>query len=596
MQLRNIRWAIAILLGNVALAAEFPKDPADWAPADCLVMVAVDDVDRLATAVRDLKGMNRYFDPASGPAFGEARQFRELTSKVLERLALVLDTPKDQLKSPFGGPAVFYLAGAQVGDAPDAVLMAGLKDVELAQRYVDAALKKLRETASDVKTESVGSDTIHFLVHRPKGDSDDEDGSDFDEFEELERAALLAGDFDGYLDSIFSAEKLPEELAICLSGRRLIVASSIDAARKALRIEREAPLSRQETYRTLSRRFEPLGQVRIIVNGAELWKQIKRETQRPDEIEEGRKLGIDTLQMVFGHVRLGGGDGAQMVSEGVAYTGTERKGLFRLLSFENKPIDPPPSIGSDSKLFVSVAFSPMELIDRTIQFMRVVDPDEAQRMESGLENMPLSESETVNIRKEVLEKLDGPLSWTVDLRKPYSVETTRFYGTLGLRDRDAIVRFLSKVPLFTQREVRGVPVFDLPMGGLSILLRERFLNVGPTSSVLSGLDSSSTSRLAESAAFRRAKRHGASEAWLVAWWSGRELMQAMLDIANSDDLSSQNSWEGIVLQSLTTEMRLDESERAIARKNLEYNPDVILTVSTLPDGIGFKMVSFLSDD
>lgn len=586
-------WALATL---VPVAAQ-TDGPAAWAPADALFYVGVTDLDKAWANFQKTNSYALMKDPIAKESFGELHVAEKLLEAIKKRIGQALDVEPERLKNPFGGGLAFYgwLPPGEKTEALELVLVAQAGDMERLRDYHRSAVRKLRDHADSYDSVSAGANTIDVFVTKATGEQ-----ADKDEWAELEDESFgmegdeFAGMIPDWVKKRFSAEGIPEELALCLTEDRLIAARSADEIKRVLRRGRGAEgLAGSEDYRALLRQFKPAGSVRFLVNIPRLVELARAEgdSNLRDFLDAS---GAADVRSLIGHLRVGAAE-FESKMEILLMMGGRRTGLAKILSMENRDIVPPDSVPADATFYASLNLDVLAVVGEVERMIRKSDPDAADRMRAGLEQFPTPGGEMIDLRKDLLEQLQAPATFHLLFNRPYDPDSIRMLLTLGHRKQNAIEKLLGIIPMFVAREVRGTQIFDFMFGGISVAPTSDAILAGNTAAVETALQPAAGDGLAESAAFRRARRLAPREAWGVIYADERRMMEAMFGLVRHRDAlqaaSFSNPIAGIVWSMLQgAAPGLDAEKADGARKLLRYYGSSIATLATTPEGILFTQI------
>jgi hypothetical protein len=591
-------------------------DPAEWVPADALFYLGVTDVGQTCDDFKKTAAYAAMSDASAGEALPSLKLFGKAIEKFKERLAKALDLPAAQLKNPFGGALAVCLvvpAGSKLKDV-EPVLVAGIGDKEAMKKYVDTAVTKFKEQGK-YEAVSVGPATIQSFKFeadkekkKPKsaGEQPDEEFNEADEEREEEAPFTPGGSPEQMImqgiDKFFSAEALPPSLALCLTEDRLVVGTSVDQVKAALRREPGGKtLADADDHKALLRHFKDPGTVRVLVNLPriiELAKTGATEDEREDLNKTLKVIGAESLGSVIAHWR-GGAAGYDSKLEALFMMRGERSGLAKILSLENRASAPPAGTAADACVYASLNVKVPELIDEIERMLRQTDPNAADEMRTQLEEVELPSGEKFNVRKDFIAHLRGPLTVSLGFTKPVGPDCARLLVGLGHRDQNAMVRFFSSFgEMFQQRDVRGTQVFDVAMPpGLSIAPTNDRLVAGNTAAVAAALQPAAAGEsLAETEAWKRAARHIPEESWLTVFVDERKLLEVALDAAKIKDqlMGGQMGPDmgSAILMGIAQGMAgaLEEKDLEQARKLLKYSSQTVFTIATTPEGIRLTQV------
>lgn len=594
---------LILLMSFAASAADNnATDPAGWAPQNALAYVGIPDLDELINGYKRTSAYRLMNDPVARDVIAELDVVAKLMDQLKSRLAKALDVESEKLKNPFGGAAALYLEASRESSTsePEVVLILGVRDTELMRDYYQRAGRRFREMADQYEAVPFGSAEIDYYRHTGAADASDQElEKDLSESEmdSSQDADELPEFLDQMLGSYFSGESMPERLALCLARDRLIIAGSPDAVKDVLRRESgSGSLLQHADHQRLLREFEPIGQVRILVNLPSIFETIvKRDGDEAKRVIN--MLGFDGLRSVIAHLRFEGRD-YESRADALAITSGERTGLVKILAMENRDVAPPKEAAADSLFYFSANLDPSAITDEWMRMVAKYDSAMAEQMRAELESVPMPDGTTMNIRKDVLANLRGPLNFIMQITRPYAPDAVRFLTTIGHRDKAAMTKLIglmNGVMPMTDREVRGAAVYDAPYGGMSLSLTSDTLLLGATSAVEAALAGESGGGLGADSAFQRVAAMSPKQAWATIYVDSRRIFEAMLELArNRDAIAASaitNPAPAMALQmlgSLSSQVKEDKIEAAT--KLLAYQNVSLISFTTTPDGIRMSMV------
>ncbi len=592
-----VTWFTLAQLAGLALAQSATQtrpsvDPAQWVPGEAVFYLGISDTEELWRDVQKTSGYKQLKDKELQDMPGMANPLALGAEKFKQRIATLLDVQPDALKNPFAGPLAIYVSAPRgaTAEALETVALAAVGDTALMQEYLNAALGRLKARATNYEAVSAGPHTVHVLNTTP-AEEKSEDDFDFEE-EESGPGMTMGPDMgamvDQALDELFSLETLPEHLALCLAGDRLIVAPTAEAVKRALAGDGER-LADSDAHRMLLTSLKPVGQVRFLVNLPRIFELARAESTDEDQREMMKVLGADSLRSLVGHARIGT-KSYELKVELLFLMSGERSGLAKLLSRPNATIDPPEWMSTDTSAFFSMNLEPNKLTDEILQMVAASDPESAEQARVWMEQLPLGE-QTVNLRKDLIDHLAGPLTISLAMAQPAAADSLRALITLGHRNRDAVTRMLTQLlpGVGAPQDIRGTPVYPVPLPMLPVPFhlaissdRVLFGNPKAVEGVLSG---ATAGGLAETAEFRRARRVVPKEAWLVFYFDQQKFMRGLIDLHKKLGADpSADPLAGGLLGALQMG-GMDLSNEARNRKMLEYSSISIGTIATTPEGV-----------
>jgi hypothetical protein len=405
------------------------------------------------------------------------------------------------------------------------------------------------------------------------------------------------------LDELFSAQSMPASLAMCLTGERLVVAPTADQVKEALRREkRGAALADSDEYKGLLRTFKPVGTVRFLVNLPRVFEVAKADAPDQDEAAKWMKaLGVECLRGAVGHVRIDPPAYDSKFELLLSMKG-DRAGVAKILSMDNRPIAPGADVTEAATTCASVNLNIPKLLDEIERILRQIDPAMADQMRTSLEATPMGPGgETINVRKDFLDHLREPLTFSMLFTRPLTPDSLRVMLTLAHRDREAIVRFLSTIAatgmgmLGQARDVRGTQVFDVPMGGVAIAATNDRMIIGNPSQVESAVEKTEGTGLVETAAWKSAAKTVASDAWGFFYQDDRKMLETLLEMGKNREMLMSGGGMSIarlmLMGMLDQAAGRDEASAERARKLLKYYGRTIATASTTDEGIRLTVVT-----
>jgi hypothetical protein len=593
-----------LLLTPAALAQttrEAAPDPAEWVPADALFYLGIPDTAQLWKDFQNTVAYKMSQDKELEEMPSMPGVWGKLAKTLKERLAQLVEVDVESLKNPLAGPLAFYIAAAPGGglDTVEPVVVAGVGDQQLMKQYFDSAIARLKTAASSYETVTAAGQTIHvFRGAKPAAEEKaQEDEREFELEPEVDPECFNEALADKLDDAwgLLSPDKLPEKLALCFAGDRLIASATPDRIKSVLARERGGEtLAATEDHKLLLSSLKPVGQIRLLGNLPRLFEMLQRDAEGEEAASLRQTLdiiGAGSLRAAVGHCRLGSKSYDSKIDVLFLMSG-ERTGLARILSMENKPLDPPSWTTSDTAIFASFNFDPPKLIDEVLRIVAQTDPKAAEEARAAMEQVPMPpDGQPINLRKDFIDHLTGPLVGAVDMARPYGPGSLRGMVSLGHRNRDAITRVLSPVVGLTQepRDVRGSLVFTVPQTGGALAIGNDRLLLGSQAVVESALSAGTSGGLAEDASFRRAQRNVPKEAWCLVYIDQRKLMQGVIELARKKEQLAGDLAATITLMMLQN-TGMDFSDEKLSKKMLQYSAPSIFTISTTTHGIHVSMV------
>jgi hypothetical protein len=627
-----------------------PVEPAEWAPADALFYLGITDVAGTADALQRMSAQASPGDASASDALSQPDLLGSAVEQLRGRLARVLGVQPPQLKNPFKGPLVLYVGQRESLPYPSAGsgseglepgLIGQIGDAALARKYYDTIVGKLVQLGRH-ETVPAGANTIDLftgLGQRPE----DQAASEEDEFEALDREggsfwSLLADGPGGLLkralDRLFSPRALPRSLAMCLTEDRLVMAGSADQV-KALLEQRKGERSLADTddHQALLSLPGPIGTVRVLVNLSRIVGMV-RASAAGDRIAAGQTedllklLGTEHLLSLVGHLDIGAASsnrnrdrkGAassasyEWKGELLLRTTGPPSGLVRILGSENRPVTPPPAVTDDVCVFSACNLSLPEVLTEVERLELSGRPDFLKRLSEEAPPTTLPSGEVFQLRRDFLDHLTGPLTFSFALTGPAKPGCVRALVTLGHGDRSAMLRFLQGLPgLLTPRDWDGTQVFDLiPIpammlpAGVSLAATSDRLMLGNTAGVESALRAPVGQSLSESQSWQNIARLVPAEASFVLYIDQRRMLDAVLELARHKDELAASQPAGMDIDTLILmdrveslgpsvrdDLRRSTGETAVppgVARIRQLAGQAIYTLSTHPNGVRLTAV------
>lgn len=580
-----------------------PVDPAGWVPGDALAYIGVSDVEQLGEQFRQTSFYKRTQDPELKESWGQVSILLKLHEEFKNRLAKSLDTQPDKLENPFGGPMALYVPMPRDKSAgePRVVFVAGIGDAELMKSYYQRATRKFREIAGKHEAIPFGAYVIdRFTAEVHEEEQPNESEADFAEADFGTDNEDFAASLDKVLGLLFFTDAMPEELVLCLTEDRLIVAPTPEHVKAVLRREPTSDsLLGSATYQTLLREFKPPGTLRFLIN-LPGWFELMRAAEGDKATEALAMLGAGSMRGVVGHILFDNQEFESKIEALLLLSG-ERTGLAKLLSMKNRPVSPAATVSAENSFYAGLNANVTEILDELERMIRRDDPDAADQMRASIESIELPDGQTLNPRKEVLEHLRAPLTFALTFRQPYGPQSTHMLLTLGHRDKAALARFLEQLSsmfpgMLIQREVRGTLVYENLFLGFSLASTNDALIIGTTNAVDTALQTPTPVKsLAADPTFQRAAALAASEAWGVVYVDSRRVFEAAIELAKNKDASTTTQPANLIALGIVEAFTngIEENELDTVRRLAAYQAPSIITLTTTPAGIRIVQVQLV---
>lgn len=606
--IHRLRCAIPLAYLGAALVAlpgaraDAPTDPAALAPPDALVWLGVSDLTKLRQSIERTNAYKLVNDPIAKKIMSDASLLGTMGTKVKARLAEAMKVEPDALKNPFGGPLSFYLLPpAAESKLPRGVLVAGVAEPELMKDYYARVRARFRETADDYESVDFDGVAIDVFESSPQtqaqGESSDGEDDPNSADDPNEAAPFEMGEsplvflLDKALQDVLAGEAMPERLAACLTERFLVVSQGADEVKDVLRRLRGGErLADSDDYKVLERRFAAAGPLRFLLNLPAVLKTV--DGQDKDALAGIEAMGVRGVGAIVGHADFGATDYDQRMDVFVPIRG-ERRGLVKILSMANSDTAPAARVNREECVYARCNLDLPAMVDEVERMIRQTDPQSADELRRGLEQVPVSQTETLNLRKELIDHLKAPLALGLAIGVPARAEGLKLRVAIGHDDQAAVTRTLevlaSMAPgIIVPREVRGTMVYDVPMGAVSIAATRDALVAGTSPAVEAALQEGGEGQsLATDAEFKQAAALVAKECSVVVFINAVRMFDASLDLARREDAINPISPAAMILFGMREQMvrSVKDGQYDEARQLRKYHRPSIITMSTVPDGL-----------
>ncbi len=612
-----IRSRALVLLGLLVALPAFAAaqsdaksvDPAAWAAPDSLAFIGIADVERLERDFRKTSA-GRMFADERIKEVAEMRMFFKFEEQLRKRLGAALDIEPERIRNPFQGALALFITPPGTGeDAPGGAFVGGVGDPTLIRDYYDRAVRRLKQQSSEHEAVSFGSATIdRFVTQRPAdkegadaehapADGDDEDDMKAEPDVEGEDIDALLGTM---LDKIFSSRALPERLALCLTDDRLIVSTDVEQVKSVLRREKSGEnLAGTDEYKAIEHVLAPVGDIRFLVHIGRLFDSMIARPKATDEVRKGIRqaqefIGGKGVRALIGHVQYADAQYESRLESLVLIDG-ERSGLAKLLNFKPQSTIPPARVGAETMLHMSVNIDPAEMLIEVEAMTRRTNPSAAEAMQREIEAVKLPDNTTINLRKELIENLRGPLTLSLGFHRPYDAQSPRMLMSLGHRDRAALTRLLTTLqaaapmPL-TDRDFGGLQVFDVPMG-FSLAITDSAIFMGSTKAVEAAIKPGSESEsLASEAAFAPLAKLAPGECGAMFYLDQHRIADVAVELSKQEDAlmgGAMTNPGALVAEQMAKALSGNVGrDNAEAFRNLmQYYGSSIAVLRNVPEGI-----------
>jgi len=597
---------------SAVLAAD---QPADWVPENAAVYLGVTDCDALVAAAKKTSTWRVINDPALEKMLAPWKEFAGKLEKLVAA-QLGLESPKQLRVYPRGGLALFVVLSPPTGPDDEGDVHLGLimemgENREAMQRLTRAVVAKALENKAQRSTREVAGAEITTLRFTPTEpiDEADTDGAPgaadatHEEFHDLIDELPLDEMLKTVLNDAFDKLEPPEELAFTFAGSKLVLAldtETVVQTVRRLKKGREASLAASPAMATLRRHCEPRAQIQVVVNLPLIFELMAKED--PAEAKTLRGLGLKGLGPAVLTYEVAPGDDLDGRVRGFLEIKGQRSGVPKLLLMANTPTAPASIIGADTAVYGSINLDPAEILAEVLQIAARIDPEKGEAMQGGLK-VPQADGSVLDVQKDVVDHLSGPLLGMLTLAKPYDDDHINAMIALGHRSRAGVEKLLALIPpgFVVSREMMGSMIYESPMipiQGLAVALTDRVLiPLGTKGAIESYIRAQERKDggLADDPDFRRIARLMPKRSCAVIYANGRALCDAQLAIHRAADLPEQPPMfapVGTLLRWMLIQQFIgkDVPDPTALRKHMGLS---MMTLSSESDGLRLDVIGLI---
>lgn len=581
---------VAVVAGG---AQDRATDPAHWVPVDALVYVGITDPAALVDGFEKTAAY-ALLNAAAG-LDGPLKRIAGLGAEFRDRLSRLMGAAPEALLAP-RGPIAFYLRVPPGGDLGDArfVLIFGIESSDANRQRYAAALDRLSGLGRDRSATNSGAWKIDILRRRVGAFDASAARIEYDEdVDPFGMASDSRGNRSGdWLDELLSPQAMPDTLALCLAGDRVIVSDSVDEIKAALHLpDDKRSLAAGDDYRALLRHFASPGPLRVVIDFPRMLSLFAAREGIDSKVLTA--WGADSFGSLIAHAEFGRAE-FDLKAELMWLGRGKPTGALSLLRMENRPNRPPEWIPADAAVFASLNLDPLETVDRILQIVKRTAPEQAEELRLALEQTPLPAGQTLNFREEILGKMKPPLTLAATIARPYGPNSAELLFSIG-NGGGPIGNDKLPPGLLMPREVGGGLIYDAPIGGISVAETAK-THFGGSSSAVERALSPSGALLANGVDFRRAAALVPSDGWLLLYADVRGLFDGLLAL-----LEQRERLQPTVIANVSNLVALAAAEQ-LAKRFGDTKPaeireitrcfgPIMATCRTEPDGIRLTCVA-----
>ena len=576
------------------------EDVARWAPAESWVYVGIPSCDNFAEGFKSTLTYKATQDPDVKDIVEPLTKLFENAKKVLAE-ELGLESPKALELYPHGGAALFLTAEVVKDKDPvphiGAVLDMG-EDIAKAKELVTSITRVSLDKGGKKDVTSVGGIEITTIKFEPKP------GDVAARADAGQRVAEL---LDGVvpdemqaiaLQDVMSGTDTPDEFSFAFVESRFLVGSDTDTVKatvKRLSGGKAGTLAGTPVVRTMNKHCAEQRHAEVVLN----IPQMLRQTSENDE--EARRAisaaGLSALGAWVGTLELAPTKKIDSRFRGFMEVAADRTGVAKLLMMPNLRTAPPATVGADAVAFAMVNLGPNEVLAEVLAIMERYDPAEAEQVRAGMK-MPRPDGTVLDVQKDLVGNLVGPMMGALTLAKPYDAANVNFFIALGQKSRDAMVSLLGEMGagLLMPSQMQGNPMYESPMmPGATLGFTERAMILLATKNGAEAYmrgETKTDGGLADQRNFRQVARHAPDKASIVVYSDSPAIFDAQKAIHESgtqmQPAIGMSSLGDFVRYGLAGEYPATEAKNPEAMR--KYLTLQLWTVTTESDGLRTDLV------
>lgn len=614
-----------VICVHLAFASESyaADEPAAWAPKDAALYVGIADCDEFVAAAKRTSAWQMLDDPVLKET---VTPWKEFATKLQELVTgkLGLDSPKQLEVYPLGGVALFAVLSPSGGDGDEgdahlgAVMEMG-ENLEAMQRLARAVVEKALESEARRDTREVAGNQITTIRFKPPSPADDApsadgppsdpggapsaDGSTSDEIHELIEELPLDDISKMALHEALGDLKPPEEFAFAFVGSKLVLGSDTETAVhtvRRLKKDREESFAATSAMGVLRRHCDPKAQVQVVLNIPIVLDLSSK--QDPEVAKIVRGLGLGALGPAAMTYEVAPGEGVDSQLRGFLEIKGERTGVAKLLMMANTRTAPAATISADAATYGSVNLKPAEILAEVVRITSRIDPQAGEQLRASLK-VPQQDGSVLDIQKDVVDHLSGPLFGMMTLTKPYDADSVNAMLALGHSSRAAIEKLLALVPpgMVIPREMMGSVIYESPMvpiQGVAAALTERVLIIPATKGAVEShirAEGREDGGLADDPDFKRIAGLMPKQSCAVVYSNGQAIFDAQIAIDKAGDLPDQPQmfWPAGTYLRWTLIQDFPGKGVADAASLRKYATLTMFTLRSEPDGLRMDALGLL---
>ncbi len=603
----TLRLLATTLLIGICAGQAFAKDnPAKWAPKNTVLYVGVPNCDKMVKSLKKTALYKMSQDSDLSEAVQPFKKFFENAKSVMAE-ELGLDSPKDLEVYPEGPIAAYLAASSQVDD--DGVPLHGIALImdmgekleatrSLSKKIVDACLSQ----GGNKDKKEVAGTSVTIVRFKKEGDAEEINYARVEEIvEKLFDGVEVEQTVKMGVAQVLGGVKPPDEFAFAFSESRLILASdfaTVSDAIKRLNGKDDDTFASSKAMRSLRKRCSKKAHLQFVFNTPEFLDIVK--SVRPDASKQISASGLSAIGPFVMTTQFAPSSKLDFVTKGyLEIDGGERVGIAKILLMENSKTAPLATVPADVLWYASMNLNPAVVLEEVIAITARIDPAEADQMRAGMV-MPLADGSTLDIRKEVVAQMTGPLSMMMNARAPYAAADFGAYIHLGHSSREGINKLLTGVfaGMLMPSDMMGQTVYSVPpVPGLSLAVTEKAFLVATKKAAENYIreEGKSGQGLADDKTFKAVVKRVPKKTCMVMYGDSRRMLAAQEAIARMGDARPNSPppfgmpASAFVRWAIGQNIDPDMIKHADAMR--KYQTSGIATISTESDGLRFDLVA-----
>lgn len=603
-----VKLCVCVATLSLAPASVRAEDPvAEWAPADAIMFVGVPNCDDLYEACKKTRSYSSLEDPAMKKTIQPFKKFAENAQKLIAK-EIGLENPKELEIYPHGGLAFFLrldMPGGEDDEEPKACLVAEMgQDAERARAIADKIVRRCVEKGGERKVVEFGGTEIITIEFKPGEDASEEGETASPPSSKMD--ALMEGveiEDMQYVLIALSQMQGPESFTFAFADTRILLGTDAEVIKDTvarIRSGAEGSLAGVRDVRSFASRVPGKPDLLFVINFPALFEGLARSDE-DKKIMTG--LSLDAMGALVMSMQVAPAKDLDARLRGFMRIESRPHGMGRILMMQNIDTEPPSGVSADTIAFASINLSPSMLFEEILAVTEQMDPESAEMMRSSM-TIPQADGSTLDIKSDVIGQLIGPLTFGLEMSKPFDADHVNLIARLGHKSRDAMAKLAAMLPagMFMPGEMLGHKVFGTPMmPGLAMGFTDRAVIPFATRKALENYirsEGQSGRGLAQTEGFRHAMKYVPQQSCVVFYTDSPRMVEAQIALAEKAKDDTEDDSEVATLSSYIIQgiMQSTQKDIELLKASRKYESSVILTVSTESDGLAIDMASFPANE